>query len=154
MAVVILTGGIDLSVGSVMALAGVYYSNLIRGDLFTYMPPFIKVYEGAGKIDPVLREPLCLLFVILVVSLLGVTNGIVVAKLQAPPFVVTVGMMIFARGLAYSMTSGQPIFSVPDYIVKAGFTDIFEIPVLTAIWFVVMVLFWFCLQHFPLGREL
>jgi len=154
MAVVILSGGIDLSVGSVMALAGVYYSNLIRGNLFTYMPDFMKVYEEAGKVAPVFPEPLSLCFVVGTVSLLGVVTGTVVAKLQAPPFVVTVGTMILARGIAYSMTSGQPIFSVPDYIVKAGFTNILGIPVLTTIWFLLVILFWLFLKYFPLGRDL
>ncbi|MEM2002522.1 MAG: ABC transporter permease [Candidatus Methanomethylicaceae archaeon] len=154
MAIVILTGGIDLSVGSIMALAGVYYSNLIRGYLFTYMPPFMKVYEEAGKVSPVFPEPFTLLFAIGTISLLGVLAGFLVAKLQAPPFVVTLGISIFARGLAYSMTSGQPIFSVPNYIVDAGFSTVARVPVLTIVWFLVIALFCCFLRYSPLGRSL
>lgn len=154
MAIVILTGGIDLSIGSIMALAGVYYSNLIRGYFFTYMPPFMKVYEEAGRINPVFPEPFTLLFTIGVVSLLGALAGFLIAKLQAPPFVVTLGISILSRGLAYSMTSGQPIFSVPDYIVDAGFSTIVGVPILTIVWFLIAVLFSCFLKYFPLGRSL
>jgi len=154
MSIVILTGGIDLSVGSIMALAGVYYSNLIRGYMFTYMPPFMKVYEEAGKVSPVFPEPFSLVFAVGLVSLLGVLTGLMVAKLQAPPFVVTLGISVFARGLAYSMTSGQPIFSVPDYIVNAGFSTVAGVPVLTVIWFLIVVLFSFLLKYSSLGRNL
>jgi len=154
MATVILTGGIDLSVGAVMAFSGVYYSNLIRGYLFTYMPPFMKVYEEAGKISPVLPEPFSLLLAVLLASLIGVVNGVAISKFRAPAFVVTVSTMILGRGIAYSMTSGQPIFSVPEYLISIGFKSFLGIPLLAIIWFSLVIASWFFLKYSVMGRNI
>ncbi|WP_369018179.1 ABC transporter permease [Thermatribacter velox] len=154
MATVILTGGIDLSVGAVMAFSGVYYSNLIRGYLFTYMPPFMKVYEEAGKISPIFPEPFSLCLAIAIASLIGVVNGFAVSKFRAPAFVVTVSTMMLSRGIAYSMTSGQPIFSVPEYLINIGFRSFLGIPFLAIIWFLLVVVIWLFLKYSATGRNI
>src|SRR5215207_1956570 len=89
MTFVILTGGIDLSVGSLVAVAGVVAANLAgRGVL-------VALAAGVG-----------------LAAALGVLNGLVIAKARIQPFIVTLAMMIAARGLALVYT-GEKTISVP-----------------------------------------
>lgn len=93
MLLVILTGGIDLSVGSVAAIGGMVVAMAMPA-----MP-----FEG------VLALILCVLFAISIGALLGAFNGILVARFNMAPFVVTLAMMTMARGIAYMLTNGQPV---------------------------------------------
>jgi ribose transport system permease protein len=82
MTFVILTGGIDLSVGALLAVAGVTAAALSgRGTL-------VAVAGGVGA-----------------ATALGLVNGLVIAKARIQPFIVTLAMMIAARGLVYVVTS-------------------------------------------------
>ncbi|MBN2617296.1 MAG: ribose ABC transporter permease [Spirochaetales bacterium] len=85
----ILIGGIDLSVGSVLALTGTIVTGLITRNMVP-----IPVAVGIGLILGLF---------------LGVFNGVIIAKTGIPPFIVTLAMMQIARGLAYVYTNGQPI---------------------------------------------
>src|SRR3712207_4520217 len=96
MTFVILTGGIDLSVGSLLAVAGVIAANL----------------AGRGLL-------LAALMAVAFTTLLGLINGLVIAKARIQPFVVTLAMMIAARGLALAATGEQ---SVRIEKLSAGFT--------------------------------
>ncbi|WP_170386349.1 ABC transporter permease [Ruegeria atlantica] len=93
MLLVILTGGIDLSVGSLAAIGGMAVAMLMPA-----MP-----FEGAIALI------CCVLLAISAGALLGAMNGIMVAKFNMAPFVVTLAMMTMARGLAYMLTNGQPV---------------------------------------------
>ncbi len=93
MLLVILTGGIDLSVGSLAAIGGMAVAMLMPA-----MP-----FEGAVALI------CCVLLAISAGALLGAMNGIMVAKFNMAPFVVTLAMMTMARGLAYMLTNGQPV---------------------------------------------
>src|SRR3712207_1254859 len=86
MTFVILTGGIDLSVGSLLAVAGVVAANL----------------AGYGL-------PVALAAAVGFTTLLGLVNGIVIAKARIQPFIVTLAMMIAARGLALAYTGEQSV---------------------------------------------
>jgi ribose/xylose/arabinose/galactoside ABC-type transport system permease subunit len=92
-AVVIIGGGIDLSAGSVLALAAA----LAAGALKAGAPPAaalaVAVATGAG---------------------LGLANGALVARLGLPPFIATLGMMGIARGLTYVYLGGAPLYSFPN----------------------------------------
>ena len=89
---VILTAGIDLSVGSVAALAGIVTGIAVRD---WQLPALLAICAGAG-----------------VGLLCGLTNGILITKGRIPPFIVTLGMMMAARGFAIILANSLPI-SVP-----------------------------------------
>ena len=87
---VILTGGIDLSVGSVLAFSSIVAATFVTGD------------------NP--QSPLVALLVGIVTgAVLGLINGCIIAYLQIPPFVATLGMLSVARGLTYAYTGGMPV---------------------------------------------
>ena len=100
MTLVILTGGIDLSVGSVLGLTNCLAAGLL-------------VWQGS---------PLGLLVAaaLLAGALMGATNGVVITRGRIEPFVVTLAMMTVARGLAYLYSEGRPIV-VADTPAHAGF---------------------------------
>jgi len=92
--VVILSGGIDLSVGSVMALSGVVAADAL-------------VNRGA----PV---PLGILLGVATGASAGLVNGLVVTRLRVPAFIATLGMLLIARGLALQIAGGVTIDGTPD----------------------------------------
>ena len=94
MCMVIITAGIDLSVGSVFALAGVLSCMAITK---WHLPVFVGVLIGLA-----------------VGVLMGYFNGVCVTLLKLPPMIATLGTMSIARGIAYTVTGGYPIGSLPD----------------------------------------
>ncbi len=88
MMLVILTAGIDLSVGAILALSVVVTADLMHRDL----PPLLAATAGLS-----------------LGGLLGFVNGWLVSRIKVPPFIATLGMMSFARGLALAYTGGKPV---------------------------------------------
>ncbi|THF85582.1 ABC transporter permease [Deinococcus sp. KSM4-11] len=105
---VIMTGGIDLSVGSTAALSAVIGADLMQRGL----PPLLAVVVALG-----------------VGALAGLVNGLLITRVQLAPFIVTLGTMTFYRGLALSYTNGQPILSLPDGFKNALGGDVFGLPI-------------------------
>ncbi|KQY79344.1 MULTISPECIES: ABC transporter permease [Roseateles] len=85
---VILTGGIDLSVGSVLALSGVVAGMLVKSGM--PVPPAMAIGVVVG-------------------ALCGAVNGLCVTRLKLPPFIATLGMMLVARGVALQLTDARAI---------------------------------------------
>ena len=105
---VIITGGIDLSVGSTAALSAVIGADLMQRGL------------------PIL---LAVLAALAVGALAGLVNGLLVTRVQLAPFIVTLGTMTFYRGLALSYTNGQPILSLPGGFKNALGGTLFGLPI-------------------------
>jgi ribose transport system permease protein len=107
MTLVIITGGIDLSVGSLIALSAVTATLLIER--------FAGAEEAtaAGMV-------LCCLAAIAVCGLVGLASGGMVTVFAIPSFIVTLGMMLVASGLAYIVAEGQSVYHVPDSFVWLG----------------------------------
>lgn len=128
---VILTAGIDLSVGSIMAFAGVVMASVLQADL----PVYIAIIVG-----------------LLVGGLCGIVNGLFISYGKLPPFISTLGMMSVARGAALLFTDGRPIsgFSSDFRFIATG--EIFRIPVPVIIMIVVYLLAHFILTRTKLGR--
>lgn len=105
---VIISGGIDLSVGSIVALSGVVTAQL----LVAGVPPFIAIIVG-----------------VLAGTLLGFINGFIISKGNLPPFIVTLGMMGVARGLSLVLTDGIPISGLPESFTVLGNGTILGIPI-------------------------
>ncbi|WP_050042948.1 ABC transporter permease [Burkholderia pseudomallei] len=131
MTCVILTGGIDLSVGSVMALSG----TLAAGLLVTGANGAAALAAGIG-----------------VGVALGAANGLFVAFAGMPPIIVTLATMGIARGLALIYTGGYPIDGLPDWVRFFGSGKVLGVqtPVLTML--AVYALAWLMLERMPFGR--
>lgn len=130
--VVIITAGIDLSIGSVWALASVVMAYVCVN----------------AKLD----WTLSVLIGLLVGLTCGIVNGFGVTLLRIPPFVATLGMMSIARGLAEVITSGFQISGLPDAFQWWGQGDILGVPVPVIIALAVIVLTWGLLKFTRLGR--
>ncbi|MBM4095049.1 MAG: ABC transporter permease, partial [Planctomycetes bacterium] len=99
MTMVIITAGIDLSVGSLIALSAVAAGWMIR--------------EFAGATDAgTVGMILCCLAGIGLCAAMGLFSGGMVALFRVPPFIVTLGMMLVASGLAYTLAGGESIYQV------------------------------------------
>ncbi len=102
----ILTGGIDLSIGSVMALSGVSAGLAVNAGLPVPIGMTVGVATGA----------LC-----------GLINGLCVSKLRLPPFIATLGMMMIARGVALYVTNAAPVSGMPESFSYLGNGALFRI---------------------------
>lgn len=128
---VILTRGIDLSVGSVLAMSTIVCADLLQRGW----------------------NPLGALIVCLGVGgALGLISGLLVSQLRIPPFIATLGMMTFGRGLAFSVTGGTPISSFGDFFRQIGTGSILGIPTPIIIAGVVFLVAYLLLYQTTLGR--
>jgi len=130
MTFVILTAGIDLSVGSIVALAGV-------------------LTTGALKLDvpPILVYPIAIGIGLLFGVVSGASAGVFVTKFNITPFIVTLALMTIWRGLAFVVTQGRPIWELPEGFAFLARGRILQIPIPTIIMIVV-----FAIAHFVLTR--
>ena len=99
MTLVILTGGIDLSVGSVLALSGAIMAGMLKNGLEV---PVLNLFVGFTVLGAVLAG-------LIVGSFLGFFNGLMITLLRIPPFVATLAMLTIARGLTQLWTGGAAI---------------------------------------------
>jgi ribose transport system permease protein len=127
MSFVILTAGIDLSVGSVVGLSGVLCADVLA--------------HGWGVAAGVSAG-------VLVGLAVGAFNGLIITRVRVPPFVVTLAMMLAARGAAYKYTNAQPIVGFPDSFATLG-----DGAVTAIIMAAVFVIAWVVLMRTPFGRH-
>ncbi|MDB6452979.1 ABC transporter permease [Falsirhodobacter sp. 20TX0035] len=133
MTFVILTGGIDLSVGAVMALAGTIAAGLMVN---FGMPGWVGLLAGLG-----------------VGVVLGVFNGFLVAWGRMPAIIVTLATMGIARGLGLIYSGGYPISGIPSWISWFGVGRIGIVPVPVIAMVIVYALAWVLLQRTAFGRH-
>lgn len=134
MTLVIITGGIDLSVGSIVALAG--------------------IITASGMKDMGLSMPVAIMLGMLVGLVTGVVNGSLVALLNMPAFITTMGTMTILRGLGYIYTGAYPIYDLPDAFKMIGQGYIGVIPIPTIIFAVVAILAFILLSKTVFGRHI
>jgi ribose transport system permease protein len=132
MTFVILTGGIDLSVGSLLAVAGVIAANLADRGL-----------------------AVAIIAAVAATTILGLINGLVIAKARIQPFIVTLGMMIAARGIALAVTNEQnvriPATATEFAWLGQGMIGFLPVPILILI--IVFVIGWLILNYTRFGRH-
>ncbi len=105
---VIITGGIDLSLGSMVAVTGVVAAMFAHPDTYPVIVPiFIGLAAG---------------------SAMGAFNGLVITKSKVPPFIVTLGTMTIGRGLALILSKGRPVSNLSDSFNFIGGGNLFGIP--------------------------
>lgn len=129
---VIITGGIDLSLGSTVALAGVVAAL------------FAKQGEGILLMS--------LLSGIITGVLAGVVNGLVVTKGKVAPFIVTLGMMTILRGLALVVSNGRPVSDLSDAFNFIGGGSFLGIPLPILIFLAVILVSYVLLERTVMGR--
>lgn len=135
MTMVIITGGIDLSVGSLIALAAVVAAGLV-GRLGGEEANAAGMLAAGGG-------------AIVVSGLIGAFSGLVITRFRVPPFIATLGMMQVASGLAYILSQGKPIYRLPGSFVTLGRgTD----PLLHLPWAVLLMLLLYALAHLLMSR--
>jgi inositol transport system permease protein len=105
---VIITGGIDLSLGSIMAVTGVAAASLAHPDTY---PVIVPIAIG-------LLSGICM----------GALNGLVITKSKVPPFIVTLGMMTIGRGLALILSKGRPVSNLSDAFNFIGGGHVVGVP--------------------------
>jgi ribose/xylose/arabinose/galactoside ABC-type transport system permease subunit len=129
---VISSAAIDLSVGSLLAVSAVVAGLAIKQAGLPW-PFAIVAALGTG-------------------GLLGLVNGVLVTKGRIPPFIVTLGMLGIARGMAYILTEGRAIYGLPDPLVFLGQGRILGVPMPVIIFLALALVMHFVLQHTRFGR--
>ena len=147
MTYIIITGGIDLSVGSMLAMCGMIGAASM---LFFSGGNWADISSGTYIHLSLLAMIAGTLISILAGALCGFANGMLITKLKLAPFIVTLGTMSIFRGISYIMNAGKP-FAVSDYSwLDTG--RIGRIPSSVILLVIVMVAFWFLLKHTRFGR--
>ena len=139
---VLLIGGIDLSIGSLVALTGVTAASLMVN---TSIPPFV-----------------CMLIGILVGTLGGVVNGLVITRLKIPALITTLATLTIYRGISYTAVGGLPVFGLPkgkflwfkEGVMAIGKGYIWIIPVPVILMIIFFTLGWFFLYRTYTGRHI
>jgi len=140
MTLVIITAGIDLSVGSLMALAAVVTATTIR----SYLGNENANAFGVG---------LAFLVGMSVCALAGVFAGVIVTLFKVPPFVVTLGLMMVARGMSYILAGGADAVKIEaDSIGALYSSSVFGIPSQIVLMMVLFVVAHIVMNHTAFGR--
>lgn len=129
---VVITGGIDLSVGSNLALSGM-----------------VAAFLMGGGLDPVLA----ILITILVSTLIGAFNGASVTWLKLAPFIVTLAVLGMARGLTLQISQGASLSGLPKIYTWFGTGNLFGVPVSVILMVLVFVVGHVVLSHTTFGHK-
>lgn len=129
---VIIAGGIDLSLGSVVALTGVMAASFAHPGQYPLIVP--------------------LMIALLAGVIIGAVNGVVITKGRVVPFIVTLGMMTIARGLALVVSNGRPVTNLSPGFNFIGGGDLFFIPVPILLFALVVIGSYVLLTYTRLGR--
>lgn len=130
MTLMIIAGGFDLSVGSVAAAAGVLAATLSLNDSIVFA---LSAGLALGAV-------------------VGVLNGMLIAKVKINPFVATLGMSAVVQGLLFVKTEAEPVFNLPEVWSSIGLYRLFGIPSSVLIFVGVAILCWALLKFTLLGK--
>lgn len=129
---VIIAGGIDLSLGSVVALTGVIAASFAHPGVYPLIVP--------------------LLIGLLTGALVGVISGLTITIGRVAPFIVTLGMMTMARGLALVWSDGRPVTNLSPAFNFIGGGDVLYIPVPILLFVLVIIVAYILLNYTTTGR--
>jgi ribose/xylose/arabinose/galactoside ABC-type transport system permease subunit len=130
----ILTGGIDLSVASVMALMSVVSASLM---------------EGQDSLFPSVA-----LYCLAIAAAIGLVNGLLVTKLKIPAFIATLGMILVVQGIRFVYTGGSPRGSIPPVLRFIGGGMVGPVPAAVILWVVIVAVFVILMRRTTFGREM
>jgi len=134
MAILMISGGIDLSVGSQIAFSGLVVAIMMNQ---INLPIWMAVAIA-----------------LLASIVIGYINSFLVTKAKIPPLIATLGMMNALRGLGYVITGGYPIYDFPKNFIMLGKGYIGPIPIPVIIMLVVFIFGYILMRKTPLGRYL
>ncbi|HVQ52854.1 MAG TPA: ABC transporter permease [Mycobacterium sp.] len=130
---VIITGGIDLSVGAIASFVGIVSANfMVNSGLSPILALIVGIAVGVG----------C-----------GIVNGVLITGLKLPPFIATLGTMSVFQGLAYVVTDGKPVYNVPTGFVLLLNSYVAGIPVVVVLVAVVAIGAWLLLRKTVFGQN-
>ena len=132
MTYVLLTGGLDLSVGSLLAVTSVTASMLM---VKQNVNPWVAMLAA-----------------ILFTTMLGAITGLIIQKIDIPPMIATLGMMTIVRGLSFIITGGLPVYGLPAKYAVIGQGYVWVIPVPVIIMVIVFIIGAFVLNKTYFGR--
>ncbi len=133
MTFVILTAGIDLSVGSLLAIGGAVAGGLMVGGGVPW-----PVAAGAGLVAG---------------TVLGFANGVAVTMFRIPPFIATLAMLSIGRGLTQLYTGGRPFTGLDPTFNQLGQGSVGPIPVPVLVMLLTVAIIWLVLRHTVFGRN-
>ncbi|MEJ0034156.1 MAG: ribose ABC transporter permease [Bacteroidota bacterium] len=142
MTLVIIAGGIDLSVGSVLALCGAVAAGLLKNGIEI---PSANLYVGFTVLGTIVSA-------LLIGSILGVFNGLVITRFKVPSFVATLAMLTIARGLTMLWTGGFPVSGLGETFAWIGTGWFIGIPVPVWISSIIVAIAILIMQKTKLGR--
>lgn len=131
---VLLTGGIDLSIGSLVQVVNVIGAKLMV----------------EAKVSPIWA----VLIVVALSIVSGLLNGLMITKLQIPPIIATMAMMNILNGIAFLISGGQPTFGFPESFAVLGQGYVGVIPVPTIVMMIMFICGAFVLKKTTFGRSL
>ena len=134
MTLAILLGGIDLSVGSILAVSSVLIASMMKAGYAAGLAMAVGLLAGAA---------------------MGAVNGLVIAKGRVAPFIATLGMMTLLRGVALVFSQGSPISGFSsDFFSMVGGGYLASLVPLPVVWMLALfVVFWFLLTRTVFGRH-
>lgn len=133
MSLVLITGGLDLSVGSVLALGGIITGLACKAELPVWMAIVLAIVVGI---------------------VVGLTNGLVIVKAGIPPLIVTLGTQYICRGLVSAITQGVPIYPLPDSLKAIDKIRVAGVPMVVIFALMMVAIGYFVLSRTPFGRAI
>lgn len=132
MTFVIISSGIDLSVGAIVGFSGILASMLMVGGWGIALSVLVAIVASAG---------------------VGVANGVLVHDGKVPPFIATLGTMTIVRGVIMLITDARMISGMPDDFINFATSTILGIPALAIIWIVAIIIAILILKFTVFGRN-
>jgi ribose/xylose/arabinose/galactoside ABC-type transport system permease subunit len=132
MTILMISGGIDLSVGSSISVVAVIVGKLLKAGV----PVGIPIVLG-----------------LLIGCFIGLINGLLASQTRAHPFILTLGTMTLFQGVAIIITEGYPITDLGDKFEWIGGATVGKIPFIVILFFAVMIACFFILKYTRLGRK-
>lgn len=135
LAIILISGGIDLSTGSQAAVSGMVCSMLMVNAQWSTIPAIIVA-------------------MLLNAIVFGLLNGCAIAFTEMPPLIATLGTMNIARGVAYLVNNGYTVYGLPDSAKIIGQATVGKFPVSAILLLIILVIGNFILNHTTYGRAL
>lgn len=131
MTFVIITGGIDLSVGAVVGFSGIFVAILMTNGVNMFLAIIMSIIAS---------------------TMIGILNGILIYNGKVPPFIATMGTMAMTRGAIMLLSNARMIAGLPRSFNKFSQMTLFGIPSLFLVWFIVIVISAFITKWTLFGR--
>lgn len=152
---VIMTGGIDISIGSVVGVTSVMFAVLY--DTASATGSFHWLMALLGKIVPDSRAGIIIPMILLLIvgGILGLFNGILICKAKIQPFIMTIGTLTLYRGIALLISDGKPVYmdsETADKVKFLGDGRVLNIPTQVIVLIIIAVIMAFLLNETIFGR--